>query len=136
MSVLSDVDVTDDSNEPRSQIVIIGWNKSSHQGDVTVGAYYGAQVYNLKRALASDLTGDVASSYGSGDGGAVALSTQSSKISKKRSTVAPPVVEDRDGPRHDDIDANAVVLSQLLTLLFQKYLVVKLWKCGIHKIER
>jgi hypothetical protein len=49
MPVLSDaaVDVTGDSNEPRSQIVIIGGNKSSHQGDVTVGAYDGAQVYNL-----------------------------------------------------------------------------------------
>jgi hypothetical protein len=60
--------------------------------------------------LESVSTGDVASSYRGGDGGAVALFTQSSKIFKKRSTVAPPVVEDRNGPRHDDIDANAVVL--------------------------
>jgi hypothetical protein len=46
MPVLSDaaVDVSDDSNEPRSQIIIIGGNKSSHQGDVTVGTYDDAQL--------------------------------------------------------------------------------------------
>ena len=56
--------------------------------------------------------------YGSGGAGSSSngVAFSSSKISQKRNTVAPPVIEDRNSPSREDIDTNAVVICEGINL--------------------
>jgi hypothetical protein len=132
------VDVANDLSEPRSQIVIFSGNKSSTGSLASVstivgggggagsdGGGVGARSDDGGVGSRSDDGGVGARSDGGGGGArsdgargsnGVGLSTQSSKFSQKRNTVALPVVEVRNSPNRDDIDANAVVMCEGVNL--------------------